>query len=102
MRAAIIGALGLALINAIIKNERGKMKIEIWQPRWHDRIVLVAVHKLKKNNTIIFTKAPSLPRKFKILGDDIKKYSITNNGKISCYELPLDVLLEKNNTELKK
>jgi len=70
------------------------MKIEIWEPRWHDRKVLVAKYKVKSGiNEIIFTKAKSLKDKlFKMDEREIKKYPIVSNGKIDCYAIPLDKL----------
>jgi len=70
------------------------MKIEIWEPRWHDRIVLIAKYKVTSGvNKIIFTKTKSLKNKvFQLTGTEIKKYPITTNGTIACYAVPLDKL----------
>jgi len=70
--------------------------ISIWQPRWHDRTVLIATYKVYQGkNTVIFTKAKSLKgMKFTLDGSLIKSFPISNNGAISCYAVPLDVLLE--------
>ena len=68
--------------------------IEIWSPRWHDRKVLIATYKVKDGiNDIVFTKTKSLEGKvFKVDGVIIRKYPVTTNGKIQCYEVPLNVL----------
>ena len=70
--------------------------ISLWQPRWHDRTVLIATYKVSNgNNTIIFTKAKSLKGiKFILDGCLIRSFPISNNGTISCYAVPLDVLLD--------
>jgi hypothetical protein len=77
--------------------------IEIWQPRWKDRMVLIAKHKVRKENAIVFTKTKSLKDKvFFIDRDEIRDFPLGTNGKIDCYEVPLDVILEKelgNNAE---
>lgn len=65
--------------------------IEIWEPRWHDRTVLIAVHKVSSGlNEIKFTKTPSLEGKIYTLpSETIRKYPIESNGKINCYAVPL-------------
>jgi hypothetical protein len=67
--------------------------IEIWQPRYKDRKVLVAKYKVKQQNKIVFTKAKHLADKqFYLNGADASKYPIETNGKIACYAIPLDDL----------
>ena len=68
--------------------------IEIYEPRWHDRKVLVAAYKVKDDNEIVFTRSTSLSpdTRYKISGAEIKKYPLGTNGKIDCYEVPLDVI----------
>lgn len=71
--------------------------IEIWQPRWKDRMVLIAKYKVQTKNQIVFTKAKSLKdKKYYISAEEIQKYPIETNGKIDCYAVPLDKL---NNEE---
>ena len=72
------------------------MTITIWNPRWHDRVVLIAKYKVRDgDNGITFTKAPSLKGKiFKMSGADIRKCPLDTNGKIPCYAVPLDDLQE--------
>lgn len=66
--------------------------IEIWQPRWKDRVVLIAKYKVGTHNEIIFTKTPSLEGSFYISGVNASKYPIETNGKLACYAIPLDDL----------
>ncbi len=74
------------------------MSIEIWNPRWWDRKVLIAKYKVKDgDNEIVFTKAKTLKGKtFIISGDDIRKCPLETNGKIPCYAVPLDDLAGAN------
>lgn len=67
--------------------------IEIWQPRYKDRVVLVAKYKVGTHNKIVFTKAKHLEGKeYYISGAKASTYPIDNNGKIACYTIPLDDL----------
>lgn len=66
--------------------------IEIWQPRWKDRVVLIAKHKVGRHNQIVFTKAPSLSGKFYVSGETATKCPIETNGTIACYAVPLSEL----------
>ena len=67
--------------------------IEIWEPRWHDRVVLVAAYKVAVGiNTIKFTRGRLKGLIFKIHSDIIQKCPITTNGKIRCYAIPLETL----------
>ncbi len=72
------------------------MTIEIWNPRWHDRIALIAPFRVKNGmNKITFTKAKSLKDKiYTMTGEDIRKYPLQWNGKIMCHAVPLDKLTE--------
>jgi hypothetical protein len=69
--------------------------IEIWQPRWHDRKVLIAKYKVKEgSNEIIFTKAKSLKDSVYVVHSNIiKQYPLETNGKIPCYAVPLDAIV---------
>ena len=66
--------------------------IEIWQPRWHDRKVLIAKYKVIQGvNRIKFTKTKC----FRDMVFDVDSSIITNNpietnGKIDCYVVSLD------------
>lgn len=67
--------------------------IEIWQPRYKDRVVLIASYKVKANNKIIFTKAKHLEgREYFMKGEQITKYPKDTNGKLTCYAVPIDDL----------
>lgn len=71
--------------------------IEIWQPRWKDRKVLISVYKVKMGmNYIKFTKTPSLPGTYAISSSEIKQCPVESNGKIDCYAVPLEKLLKLN------
>lgn len=66
-------------------------RIEIWQPRYKDRKVLIAKYKVGVNNEIVFTKAKHLEGKvFKMKGAKIEKYPLDTNGRIPCYAVSLD------------
>lgn len=66
--------------------------IEIWQPRWKDRKVLIAKHKVGTHNEIVFTKTPSLPEHYYLSGETIRNCTLETNGKIPCYAVPIDEL----------
>lgn len=69
--------------------------ISIWEPRWHDRTVLISTARVKEHNRIVFTKAKSLEGKeFFISWNKLKTYKKESNGKIMCYVVPLDDLKE--------
>jgi hypothetical protein len=64
--------------------------IEIWAPRWRDRVALVASYKvLPGRNLIRFTKAGSYNGIYVINGDDVKKCPLETNGRIDCFAVPL-------------
>lgn len=65
-------------------------RIDIWQPRWKDRTVLIAKHKAGLNNIVTFSKAKSLEGEWYVSGADIAKCPIDSNGKIACYAVPLE------------
>jgi hypothetical protein len=75
--------------------------IEIWQPRWKDRVVLIATYRVVGQTTKIkFTKAKSLGTSvFEISSDVIKRFPIESNGTISCYAVPLDLIIGKKPDE---
>lgn len=67
-------------------------QIDIWQPRWKDRTVLIAKHKVGTHNEIKFSKAPSLPDTYYLSGKDIQSCPIDTNGKLDCYAVPINKL----------
>lgn len=70
--------------------------IEIWQPRWHDRTVLMATYKVRSGpNKIRFIRGSLSGQEFTMDGKDIIKYPIETNGKIDCYVVPLAILSPK-------
>lgn len=64
----------------------------IKQPRWKDRVVLLAKYKVGTHNTVRFTETPSMKQDYYISGETVKKYPLTTNGKIDCYEVPITAL----------
>ena len=74
-------------------------RIEIFAPRWHDRKVLIACHKVGVNNEIVFTKAPTLPGVYEIKGSEVEKYPKESNGTIDCFAVPLSALRRNDGQE---
>lgn len=69
------------------------MCIEIRQPRWKDRTVLIATYKVSAGKNLIkFTQTKSLPDIYSCDAKDIVKCPIQSNGKIDCYAVPLSML----------
>lgn len=69
--------------------------IEIKQPRWHDRTILIAKYKVGTNNIIDMVgikEGNAYSGKFYLSGATITKYPLDTNGKIECYAVPLDEL----------
>lgn len=66
--------------------------IEIWQPRWKDRVVLIARFKVKEHNAIVFTKTPTMPDVYYLSGEKTRTFPVESNGKIDCYAVPLNDL----------
>lgn len=70
--------------------------IEIWEPKWKEKIVLVSVKKVKQGkNYIQFTKGTWKGRVYSFESDDIKGCDTQKNGKavqIDCYRIPLYLL----------
>lgn len=68
-------------------------KIEIWSPRYKDRTILIAKHKVSHHNEIVFTKAKHLmDRTWYLSGETIRKHPIDTNGKIDVYAVSIDSL----------
>lgn len=66
--------------------------IKIWQPRWHDRKVLVAKYQVfvgVPEQVIIFTKTKSLPGRYVMRTQELVKYPLETNGKVPCHAVPL-------------
>lgn len=67
-------------------------KIDIWQPRWKDRKVLIAKFRVGMHNCINFTKAPTLDGEYYISGEKVRQSPLETNGKIPCYAVSLEEL----------
>lgn len=70
--------------------------IEIWQPRWHDRTVLVKTERVKDGwNYLRFTKTPSMTGLYRFNGTTVREEcEVQSNGKILCFVIPLYMLME--------
>lgn len=66
--------------------------IDIWQPRWKDRKVLIAKWKVGQHNKITFSKTKSMPGEYYLPGETVRKCPLESNGKIQCYAVPMDEL----------
>lgn len=66
--------------------------IDIWQPRWKDRRILIAKFKVGQHNEVTFSKTKSLPGTYYLSGETIKKYPLETNGRIACYAVHMDEL----------
>lgn len=73
-------------------------KLEVLQPRWHDRKALLATYKVGTHNEVTFPKSPTLPGSYYVSGAVATKYPKESNGRIMCYAVPLDEFepLERN------
>tara|TARA_R110002012_G_scaffold148639_1_gene307534 strand:+ start:692 stop:973 length:282 start_codon:yes stop_codon:yes gene_type:complete len=72
-------------------------RIAIWQPRYKDDVALIACHKVKINNDIVFTKAKHLAGlTFRITSKEIIQFPKESNGKINCYAVPMAFLRERS------
>lgn len=68
--------------------------IEILQPRWHDRKVLIATYKVGEHNHIKFINTKNMPDIYYVSGRVIRKYPKESNGTIDCYSVPLGELVK--------
>lgn len=73
------------------------VEFKIWNPRWHDRVVLLADYKLATHNKIVFPKAKSLAGDWYISGRDAAKYPTepfkTKTGTVMTMRaVPIDAL----------
>lgn len=70
--------------------------IEIWEPKWKDRTVLVSTKKVHSGkNYILFTKGSWKGRVYSFEGDDARGCPTQKNGnvtQIDCYRIPLYML----------
>ena len=71
-------------------------QIEIWWPRYKDDVALVGKKWVRDYNIIYFSKAKHLKgMRFAMSREEITSYPLDNNGKIECYAVPMDDLMEK-------
>lgn len=67
--------------------------IEIWRPRYHDNVALIAKRKVRAGwNYIRFTKDPKLKATYRITGEAVRKCPLETNGRIPCYAVPMEAL----------
>lgn len=70
----------------------------IWEPRWRDRKVLLAKHKVGDHNKIVFSGNPATKRNsmgdkpYYVSGTTVKKFKKESNGSIDCYAVPVSEL----------
>ena len=66
---------------------------KIKEPRWHDRVVLLATYNVTDGtNRIEFTEGSFAGRIYEIDGTTIRNCPIDTNGKIPCYAVPISLL----------
>lgn len=77
----------------------GLKSIKIWNPRYHDKKVLIGVHHIKKSPEYIirFTDRKEdgtlrYPGDRIIQSKVIRKHKKVSNGTIDCYAVPMDKL----------
>ena len=71
--------------------------LTIWEPRWRDKRVLLAKHKIGEHNKINITQEHKdgtryFPNDMYISGKEARRYKVESNGVIPCYAVPLDKL----------
>ncbi len=75
--------------------------VDIWQPKWSTRQVLIGKHKLLSDPTIIrFTKIKDgneWAGVWSVSKKEIMSSQTVNNGKIDCWAVPLDKLTRVEN-----
>ena len=65
--------------------------IRVWEPRYHDRKVLIATRKVAARNKVIIEKGAYAGTYF-LPGVVATACYEGSNGKIPCYEVPLSLL----------
>lgn len=67
--------------------------IEIWEPKWKDKTVLIGCHHVCAGaNLIKFSRAKSLPDIYMVDSETIRNSPRCPNGEIDCYAVPLSAL----------
>jgi len=65
-------------------------EIDIWEPRWYDRTVLIKCVRVKDgDNVVTFSRTPSLPGRYHVEGRLVRSCPVGSNGKVPCYVVPL-------------
>lgn len=68
-------------------------RFDIFSPKYSTKQVLLKASKVRENNKIVFTKAPSMgTQPWYISGKEVKKFKKISNGVIDTYAVPLDKL----------
>lgn len=71
-------------------------RIKIWEPKYSTKSVLIDKRKVGVSNEIVFTKAPHLAgMTFTMSGYKMATYPLKSNGKIICYDVPMDAFVIK-------
>lgn len=65
---------------------------DIKQPRWKDKTVLLAKHKVGTHNSIVFSETKSMPGTYYVSGEETRRHPVQSNGSIDCYAVPLSIL----------
>jgi hypothetical protein len=69
---------------------------DIFQPRWHDKVVLLKASKVDKARTphfkVRFSKAPTMEGEWYVSKNVVKRCKKESNGTIMCYAVPLSKL----------
>lgn len=63
-------------------------EIRIWEPRYHDKKVLIATRKVVDRNRVVIERGAYAGEYF-VAGAVAKSSPIVSNGKISCYAVDL-------------
>lgn len=66
--------------------------IDIIEPRWHDRTVLVAKYKVKRGRNLIKIMGGAAKGVYETSQIALASYPVESNGVIACYAIPLDKL----------
>lgn len=74
-------------------------QIDIWQPRWHDRVVLVADHKITADNEVVIHHH-NYPHPLYMSGEWARQWPLENlktksGGNMPVRAIPLDELLKE-------
>lgn len=82
-------------MKTLCKHEVHRVIDDIWQPRYHDRKVLINVNKIRpgiEHYLIKFSKAPAYPDWYYLNSKSIKKGATQKNGNGEMYIVSLDEL----------